>query len=119
MFSLIKMQKRHLSIILLSGLLLTACQSSQSNTGSATQAAPQVSQQELTQTAAPADTPTVQPTPTTEEVIDPLTGLPVADPALLQRRPVMVKVSNYPHMEGRTPVSPMRISCSNITSVRE
>jgi len=28
--------------------------------------------------------------------INPLTGLPVADPALLDRRPVMVKVSNYP-----------------------
>ena len=28
--------------------------------------------------------------------INPLTGLPAPDPALLNRRPVMVKVSNYP-----------------------
>lgn len=28
--------------------------------------------------------------------VDPLTGLPVADPALLDRRPVAVKISNYP-----------------------
>lgn len=33
-------------------------------------------------------------------VINPLTGLPVNDPQLLERRPVMVKVSNYPR-EGR------------------
>lgn len=32
--------------------------------------------------------------------VDPLTGLVVADPSLLQRRPVMVKVSNFPR-EGR------------------
>ena len=30
------------------------------------------------------------------EVINPLTGLPVSDPDLLNRRPVMVKVSNFP-----------------------
>ncbi|MCE1255436.1 MAG: DUF3048 domain-containing protein [Anaerolineae bacterium] len=28
--------------------------------------------------------------------INPLTGLPVADPSLLNRRPVLIKVSNYP-----------------------
>ena len=33
-------------------------------------------------------------------VINPLTGLPTAHPELLNRRPVMVKVSNYPR-EGR------------------
>ena len=33
-------------------------------------------------------------------VINPLTGLPAADPELLERRPVMVKVSNFPR-EGR------------------
>jgi hypothetical protein len=33
-------------------------------------------------------------------VINPLTGLPVDDPQLLERRPVMVKVSNFPR-EGR------------------
>ncbi len=34
------------------------------------------------------DTPTV--------TIDPLTGLPPADPSLLQRRPLAIKVANYP-----------------------
>ena len=28
--------------------------------------------------------------------VDPLTGLPVSDPALLQRRPMLIKVSNLP-----------------------
>ena len=36
----------------------------------------------------------------TSLVINPLTGLPAADPELLERRPVMVKVSNFPR-EGR------------------
>lgn len=31
-----------------------------------------------------------------DEAINPLTGLPAPDPSLLDRRPVMVKVSNYP-----------------------
>ncbi len=43
------------------------------------------------QTALPKVSTMNQPT-----VINPLTGLPAADPALLERRPVMVKVSNYP-----------------------
>ena len=39
------------------------------------------------------------PTPTAlSTVINPLTGLPVDDPALLERRPVMVKVSNFPRL---------------------
>ncbi len=33
-----------------------------------------------------------------EEGVNPLTGLPVADPALLLRRPVMIKVSNWPRL---------------------
>ena len=45
------------------------------------------------QTASPTLSLTVQP-----EVINPLTGLAVADPALLERQPVMVKVSNYPRL---------------------
>jgi hypothetical protein len=39
---------------------------------------------------------TATPEPTQDAVINPLTGLKVEDPALLERRPVMVKVSNYP-----------------------
>jgi hypothetical protein len=43
----------------------------------------------------PSDTPT--PTQTsTPEMINPLTGLPVSDASLIERRPLAVKVSNYP-----------------------
>lgn len=44
-----------------------------------------------TASASPSATPTEAPA-----VINPLTGLPVAQPALLERRPVMLKVSNFP-----------------------
>lgn len=36
------------------------------------------------------------PTATVPPVINPLTGLPQADPSLLERRPIAVKVANYP-----------------------
>ena len=39
-------------------------------------------------------------TPQPAAIINPLTGLPVSDPALLERMPIMVKVSNFPR-EGR------------------
>ncbi len=39
---------------------------------------------------------TLAPTATPVPVINPLTGLAVDDPTLLERRPIMVKVSNYP-----------------------
>ncbi len=38
----------------------------------------------------------VAATPTATPVINPLTGLPVADASLIQRRPIGIKVSNYP-----------------------
>jgi hypothetical protein len=49
-------------------------------------------------------TPILTPSPTPELIglkgfpagINPLTGLPVSDPKILNRRPVMIKVSNYP-----------------------
>jgi len=46
----------------------------------------------------PASLPNTQENP--PSVINPLTGLPATDAALLDRRPVMVKVSNFPR-EGR------------------
>ena len=63
-------------------------------------------------TPEPSQTPTLHatlpPTPTTapaiyytfEPGVSPLTGLPAADPVNLDRRPVLVKVSNWPR-EGR------------------
>lgn len=49
-------------------------------------------------TAIPTETliPTVPPTATVPPVINPLTGLPQTDPSLLERRPMAVKVANYP-----------------------
>lgn len=56
----------------------------------------------------PTPTPTMEPSPTPEPVLEPvgpfdfpenvnpLTGLVVSDPAILDRRPVLVKVANYP-----------------------
>jgi hypothetical protein len=58
-----------------------------------------------TQTAMPSATATVQsgtqygPTNFPQN-IDPLTGLAVADPSIMNRRPVLVKVSNFPR-DGR------------------
>src|SRR5512133_2675023 len=101
------------TIILLLGLLLAACQP----------AAPtEIPGLELTlqgaadapRTAAPTATPlptatntpepTFTPTPSRiqygptafPENVNPLTGLVVSDPAILNRRPVMVKVANFP-----------------------
>ena len=69
---------------------------------------PTLSQPSQTYTPAPTPTPTPGPTltprPATyfhfEPGVNPLTGLPVSDPVKLARRPVMVKVSNWPR-EGR------------------
>ncbi len=38
--------------------------------------------------------------PAQEGAVNPLTGLPVSDPSLLERRPLMIKVSNFP-VQGR------------------
>lgn len=57
-----------------------------------------------TSTAIPTATATPQPVSYGPENfpdnVNPLTGLTVSDPSILQRRPVMVKVSNFPR-EGR------------------
>ncbi len=63
-----------------------------------------------TQTPSPTPTETASPTPTPTPIVvgptafpadvNPLTGLQVPDPKILDRRPVMVKVSNFPR-EGR------------------
>jgi len=46
-------------------------------------------------TELPSDLITLEPTAIPED-INPLTGLPVDDPARLQRLPVLIKISNYP-----------------------
>ena len=77
------------SMTLLFSIFLAACQT----------AAPAADAQpapDTEATVAQAVEGTLAPSATPVPVINPLTGLPVDDPALLERRPVMVKVSNYP-----------------------
>src|SRR4030042_6449734 len=68
-------------------------------------------------TRTPTLTPTITGTPTPTETttpvvygpsnfpanIDPLTGLPVSDPALLDRRPIAVKINIVPRSSNRPP----------------
>jgi hypothetical protein len=44
----------------------------------------------------PENTPTATPVATFPDDVNPLTGLTVEDPALLERRPIVVKISNAP-----------------------
>lgn len=44
----------------------------------------------------PQNTPTATPAATFPDDVNPLTGLTVADPAVLERRPIVVKISNAP-----------------------
>jgi hypothetical protein len=96
-------------------MVLTACQGINTQNGQQAALNDAVAK---TLTAAPTITPTPSITPTLlptltptqavvqygptgfPENVDPLTGLTVADPAILNRRPIMIKVSNYPR-EGR------------------
>jgi hypothetical protein len=66
---------------------------------------------EPTETSAPTDTPTPEPSPTPDyppegygpsnfpENINPLTGLKVENPAILNRRPILTKVENLPRTD--------------------
>ncbi|MEL7591094.1 MAG: DUF3048 domain-containing protein [Anaerolineaceae bacterium] len=103
-----------IAIMLVLTLVLAACQP----------AVPTVSQEEIdlavqqtlaalptatsTPTATATPTPTLTPTPVIVQFgptnfpdnVNPLTGLEVADPEILNRRPIMVKVANFPR-DGR------------------
>ncbi len=112
------MMKQKVNILLLLGsviaLLITACnpsgnvpeeQSTQTpaiSENATSQPTLETAQPENTQavqttTSPSATAPTVQPTPSGP--INPLTGLPPADPALLDRRPVLVKIENLPRSD--------------------
>ena len=98
------------TVILLLGLLLAACQPAEipgleltvQSAVDATRTAAPTSTPLPTATNTPA--PTLTPTPTRiqygptgyPENVNPLTGLEVSDPTILNRRPVMVKVANFP-----------------------
>ena len=82
-----------INAILLIALMLSSCSADEGSDAQPTSFRPEEAtdippQENLSE---PQVVTTTQPL-----VINPLTGLPAADPALLERRPVMVKVSNYP-----------------------
>jgi hypothetical protein len=65
-------------------------------TQSATQSGVQVTPQATNQEDGTKPAPQASPTSTVASNIDPLTGLPPADPSLLQRRPLAITVTNHP-----------------------
>lgn len=101
---------RWMSVLIITALLLLSACSSSGNPlsitpGSATSIAPTAQASPAVETPTPLITPeSVTPTATFAEEglfnfpenVNPLTGLVVDDPSRLERRPVMVKVSNFP-----------------------
>lgn len=49
-------------------------------------------------------------------VINPLSGLPVADPDLLNNPPALVSITNFPPPPARRPVYPSARTCLNFSS---
>jgi hypothetical protein len=85
-------------IFLLCLLVLSACQAQPAAPGTPT---PQPASTQTIPAETTLTTSEVNPeTQNTPDPTNPLTGLPVADPSILNRRPVMIKVSNFPR-EGR------------------
>ncbi len=81
--------KKGILFIILGTLLLVSCQADAAVQPTAT-ASPATQKVEPTQPPLSTAIPQV--------VLNPLTGLPVADPSILDRMPVMVKVANYPRL---------------------
>jgi len=95
--------------LLTAGLFLAACQPASAQEPDTPTPLPPTSTPTDTPAPAPAptDTPTPRPTATPApppvigpeaypEDVNPLTGLPVSDPAVLHRRPLLIKISNAP-----------------------
>ncbi len=88
------------AVLALAGLalILQGCSKAQPATPTPTQATPSATPAPATPTATPVVvSPTATPLPTPTPVptnINPLTGLPVADPAVLERAPLAIKISN-------------------------
>lgn len=83
--------KKGILFIILGTLLLVSCQAD-----AAVQ--PTAAASPATQKVEPTQPPLSTATATPQVVLNPLTGLPVADPSILDRMPVMVKVANYPRL---------------------
>jgi hypothetical protein len=84
-------------LMVISGLILSACQPIPSKTSApSNNPGTSVVKTALPSQANASPTPTVKSTQTNADTLDLLTGLNVDNPAILNRRPVMIKVSNYP-----------------------
>ncbi len=114
---MVKFKSMALSVVfvLISSTILTACQTALSTeqiqgtmNAAVNETMAAMPTATLVPTATAIPTPTSTPTPVPVQYgpsnfpdnVDPLTGLTVADPSILVRRPVMVKASNFPR-EGR------------------
>jgi hypothetical protein len=98
------LMKKHALVLLLLLILLAACEPAATPAPSetATQTRAPTSTETLTPTPEPTSTPTLTPTPNGigpenfPAGVNPLTGLKVAVPSLLERRPMLIKVANLP-----------------------
>lgn len=112
---MIKKRTLYWTILVVLAFVVAACQSASTpdlSMAGTYAAQTQAAQPEETQDKTPTDratateaatpTPVVGPVGPTDfpEDVNPLTGLHVADPTILDRRPVLVKVANYP-ISGR------------------
>jgi hypothetical protein len=98
--------KKFLVVLVSLSVVLAACGSAATTAPAATATATEIPTSTETPTALPSDTPTLVPTlsyppegygPSNFPAeVDPLTGLKVANPALLDRRPMVIKVQNIP-----------------------
>jgi hypothetical protein len=86
--------KKLLYVFVSLSLLLAACGSATPAPATATAPAPTITPV-ASATPSPQTSPT-QPPPNSPTNLNPLTGLQVADPTLLERRPLLIKVSNLP-----------------------
>jgi hypothetical protein len=97
-----------ISIFIFLSVLLAACGAAPTSAPTATAPATATEIPTVTPTATPLPTVTLTPVPTLAYPsegygpsnfpadVDPLTGLKVANPALLERRPMLIKVANLP-----------------------
>ena len=102
--------KKGLFILCLASVMLSACGAAKPPDPSATIVPSDTPTATITLTPSPTSTPTITPTASKTPLyppeglgpadfpanVDPLTGLKVADPTLLNRRPMLIKVANLP-----------------------
>jgi hypothetical protein len=91
------MRKTFFALLIISAVFISTCQPSplQTSAPHSTPSTPVTETAQAPQVNA-SPTPAVNNSATPAVTLDPLTGLNVDNPEILNRRPVMIKVSNYP-----------------------